>query len=133
MSYTINQGVVTGNITRDAKIKTTQSGKTIAEFSIAVNRAQKSQSGEWDKVVSFFDVVYFCTDKFAALLNRGVAVAVQYELRQDRWDDKETGKARSKVELFASNVLLMGGKHESTETRPEDPEPPQFHDNTIPF
>lgn len=113
MSYTINHGTVTGRLTRDADIRTTNSGKTVASFSLAVDRSQKNVDGGWEKIASFFKVAFFCHEKFAHLLTKGTAVAVDYELRQERWEDKKTGQNRSEVVLFAHNVLLMGsGKRE---------------------
>jgi len=34
---------------------------------------------------------------------------VQGRLRQDSWDDKETGKKRSKVEVVATDVTFLDG------------------------
>ena len=34
---------------------------------------------------------------------------MQGRLRQDSWDDKETGKKRSKVEIVATDVTFLDG------------------------
>jgi single-strand DNA-binding protein len=36
-------------------------------------------------------------------------VLVQGRLRQDSWDDKETGKKRSRVEVTATDITFLDG------------------------
>ncbi|MNG21390.1 Single-stranded DNA-binding protein [compost metagenome] len=42
-------------------------------------------------------------------LSKGRRCLVQGRLRQDSWDDKETGKKRSKVEVVATDVTFLDG------------------------
>jgi single-strand DNA-binding protein len=42
-------------------------------------------------------------------LSKGRRVLVQGRLRQDSWDDKETGKKRSRVEVTATDVTFLDG------------------------
>ena len=37
---------------------------------------------------------------------------MQGRLRQDSWDDKETGKKRSKVEVVATDVTFLDGPND---------------------
>ena len=41
---------------------------------------------------------------------KGKQIAVEGCLRQERWQDKETGKTRERVSIVANNVQLLGGK-----------------------
>ena len=44
----INRVVISGNLTRDAELRTTQSGLSILDFGVAVNdRRKNQQTGEW--------------------------------------------------------------------------------------
>jgi single-strand DNA-binding protein len=94
MAKSINQVILMGRLTRDPEQRTTTSGKTIASFSIAVDRGGESDQAD------FFDITAW--EKLGELvvqyLAKGRRVLVQGRLRQDSWDDKETGKKRSRVE-----------------------------------
>ena len=105
MAKSINQVILMGRLTRDPEQRTTSTGNTIASFSLAVDR------GGQDDQADFFDVTAW--EKLAELviqyLGKGRRVLVQGRLRQDSWDDKETGKKRSKVEVVATDVTFLDG------------------------
>lgn len=105
MAKSINQVILMGRLTRDPEVRTTTTGKTITSFSIAVDR------GGQDDATDFFDVTAW--EKLGELvsqyLSKGRRCLVQGRLRQDSWDDKETGKKRSKVEVVATDVTFLDG------------------------
>lgn len=117
MAKGINQVILMGRLTRDPEQRTTSTGKTIASFSIAVDRA--GQDGGAD----FFDVTAW--EKLGELviqyLAKGRRVLVQGRLRQDSWEDKETGKKRSRVEVTASDVTFLDGPSDgASSSQPTD-------------
>lgn len=105
MAKSINQVILMGRLTRDPEQRTTTTGKTIASFSIAVDR------GGQDDAADFFEITAW--EKLGELvmqyLGKGRRVLVQGRLRQDSWDDKETGKKRSRVEVTATDVTFLDG------------------------
>lgn len=105
MAKSINQVILMGRLTRDPEVRTTTTGKTITSFSLAVDR------GGQDDQADFFDVTAW--EKLGELvsqyLSKGRRCLVQGRLRQDSWDDKETGKKRSKVEVVATDVTFLDG------------------------
>ena len=105
MAKSINQVILMGRLTRDPETRTTTTGKTITSFSIAVDR------GGQDDQADFFDVTAW--EKLGELvsqyLSKGRRCLVQGRLRQDSWDDKESGKKRSKVEVVATDVTFLDG------------------------
>jgi len=105
MAKSVNQVFLMGRLTRDPEQRTTGTGKTIVSFSIAVDR------GGQDDEADFFNVNAW--EKLGELvmqyLTKGRRVLVQGRLRQDRWDDKETGKKQSRVEVTASDVTFLDG------------------------
>lgn len=105
MAKSINQVILMGRLTRDPEARTTTSGKTIASFSIAVDRGGDSDAAD------FFEITAW--EKLGELviqyLGKGRRVLVQGRLRQDSWDDKETGKKRSRVEVTATDVTFLDG------------------------
>lgn len=105
MAKSINQVILMGRLTRDPEMRTTTTGKTIASFSLAVDR--QSQDDQAD----FFDVTAW--EKLGELANqylsKGRRCLVQGRLRQDSWDDKETGKKRSRIEVTATDITFLDG------------------------
>ncbi len=94
-----------GRLTRDPDMRSTSSGKTVTSFSLAVDRQTQ------DDQADFFDITAW--EKLGELVNqylsKGRRCLVQGRLRQDSWDDKETGKKRSKVEVVATDITFLDG------------------------
>jgi single-strand DNA-binding protein len=105
MARSINQVILMGRLTRDPEQRSTNSGKTIASFGIAVDR------GGQEDAADFFNVTAW--EKLGELvmqyLAKGRRVLVQGRLRQDTWDDKETGKKQSRIEVVATDVTFLDG------------------------
>lgn len=105
MARGINQVILMGRLTRDPETRTTPSGKTVTSFSLAVDRQGQDDSAD------FFDIVAWekTGELVAQYLTKGRRALVQGRLRQDSWDDKDTGKKRSKVEVVAFDVTFLDG------------------------
>ena len=104
----VNHVIIIGRLTKDIVLKYSSGGMAIGSFSIAVNRRRKN-GDQWVEEASFFDVSLFgkSAEGLAQYLLKGKQVAVEGELRQDRWE--QDGQNRSKVYISASNVQLLGG------------------------
>jgi single-strand DNA-binding protein len=104
----INHVVLVGRLTRNAELKYTNNGSAVSKFSIAINQRRKKEE-QWVDEAHFFDIVLW--GKTAESLNqylvKGKQVGIEGQLRQNRWEQE--GQARSKVEIFATNVMLLGG------------------------
>jgi single-strand DNA-binding protein len=104
----VNHVILIGRLTRDAELKYTAGGQAVCKFSLAVNRRRKS-GDQWIEEANFFDVVLWgrAGEAINQYLVKGKQIAVEGELRQDRWE--QDGQNRSKVEIMANNVQLLGG------------------------
>ena len=104
----LNHVVLIGRLTRDAELKSIASGQAVCKFSIAVNRRRKS-GDQWEDEPNFFDIVVWGRqgESLHQYLIKGKMVAVDGELRQDRW--QQDGQNRSKVEVVANYLQLLGG------------------------
>jgi single-strand DNA-binding protein len=105
MARSINQVILMGRLTRDPESRTTPSGKTVVSFSIAVDR------GGDNDATDFFDITAWekLGELVAQYLSKGRRTLVQGRLQQSSWDDKDTGKKRSKVEVVATDVTFLDG------------------------
>jgi single-strand DNA-binding protein len=119
MAGDINHVVLVGRVTRDAELRYTAAGTALCNFSIAVNRRVK-KGDQWLDEASFFDLTLW--DKQAENLNKylvkGTQVAIQGELRQDRWE--KDGQKFSKIQVFVENLQLLGSARGSSEGRAPD-------------
>jgi len=136
----INVVILVGRLTRDAELKYTSGGQAVCKFSVAVNRRRKN-GDQWEDEANYFDVVLWGRqgESLNQYLQKGKLVGVEGELRQDRW--QQDGQNRSKVEIVANNIQLLGGSlgggsQTSFQTRGgENPSPPSDDNFTddIPF
>lgn len=107
----INQVALSGNLTRDPEVKPIGE-RCVIDFGIAVNRRVKNQqTDQWEDQPNFFDCSYFVTQNqanfFQGAMFKGTRVSLAGELRQDTWQDKETGQNRSKVKVICHEVVPM--------------------------
>jgi single-strand DNA-binding protein len=104
----LNHVALIGRLTRDAELKYTANGQAVCKFSIAVNRRKKN-GDQWEDEPNFFDIVLWGRqgESLNQYLVKGKQIGVDGELRQDRW--QQEGQNRSKVEIVANNIQLIGG------------------------
>ena len=132
MARGINQVILMGRLTRDPEMRTTPSGKNVCNFSLAVDRQGQ------DDQADFFDITAW--EKTGELVNqylsKGRRCLVQGRLRQDSWEDKETGKRRSRVEVTALDVTFLdsandGASNGTSSTAPKNEEVVEIDDKPI--
>jgi single-strand DNA-binding protein len=137
----INKVLITGNLTRDPELRATGSGMSVLKMGVAVNDRRKNpQSGEWEEVPNYIDVVVFGTrgESLSRFLSKGAKVAIEGKLRWSSWEDKDSGAKRSKIEVIADDIEFMsargegGGGGYSAPSAPATPTEPVFEDD-IPF
>lgn len=101
----LNTIILMGRLTRDPELRRTQSGTSVASFSLAVERDFKSQSGE--KETDFIDIVAWrnTADFVSKYFTKGRMAIVEGRLQIRDWTDKDGGKRRS-AEVIADNVYF---------------------------
>lgn len=104
-----SKAIITGNITRDPETRTTAAGTSVCSFSVAVNRRYTS-NGEQREEVSYFNCSAWgrTGETIQQYVHKGDPILVSGRLRQDRWDDKDTGKVRSSVEIVVEDFNFLG-------------------------
>lgn len=104
----INSVSISGNLTREPELRTTQAGKSILNFGVAVNERRKNpQSGQWEDYANFVDCVMFGNraEALAGMLHKGTKVCVSGSLRYSSWE--RDGQKRSKLEVVAQEIDIM--------------------------
>lgn len=117
----LNKVFLIGNLTRDPRLRTTPSGISVGEFSIAVNDTYSTSAGERRERTVFVDVVVWkrLAENCYRFLRKGRAVLVEGRLEQDTWEDRETGQRRSRLRVVAQNVTFLYRPGETVE-KPRD-------------
>lgn len=105
MARSINQVILMGRLTRDPEQRTTASGKNVVSFSIAVDRVGQDDQADFFNITAWEKL----GDLVMQYLQKGRRVLVQGRLRQDSWEDKETGKRQSRIEVTATEVTFLDG------------------------
>jgi single-strand DNA-binding protein len=115
----LNRIILIGRLTKDPELRTTNSGKSVASFRIAVDRT----SGP-DKETDFFSVT--CWERQAEFvsnyLSKGRLVAVDGRLQTRTWTGQD-GVERRDVEIVAGTVqgLDKPKDQEGGDTRANQP------------
>lgn len=107
----MNLCTFTGRLTQTPELKITPNGKSVCNFTLAVERKFKDANGE--KVVDYIDFVAWNSqaDFLCKWFDKGVRVAVTGEL-QTRMYEKD-GKKNKISEILASTVEFADGKREA--------------------
>lgn len=110
MARSLNQVTLMGNLTRDPELRQTPNGQTVTNFSLALNRAYKDQSGEWQEVTDYVDIVCWgpLAERVAQYLSKGRRCLVQGRLQSRSWEQE--GQKRSKVEVLANDVTFLDSR-----------------------
>lgn len=113
----LNHVVLIGRLTRDIgaderAFAYTPNGTARANISIAVNRGVK-RGDQWEDEANFFDVTIWgkTAETLRPYLTKGQQIAVEGNLKQDRWE--KDGVKHSRVTIQANSVQLLGGKRDT--------------------
>lgn len=135
----INSVVISGNLTRDPELRTTNTGTKVLGFCVAVNdRCRNPQTQEWEDYPNFIDCVLFGprAESVANYISKGSKVAIQGKLRWTQWE--RDGERRSKIEVIVDQIEFMSGGAPKT-LRSDVPAPvptpvqASVYDQDIPF
>lgn len=102
----MNKVIISGRTTADIELKATQTGKSVATFTVAVDTGY----GE-NKQTAFLDVIAW--EKMAELVSqyvhKGNKVLICGRLQTRTWEDKD-GKKRKATEIVANEIEFIEAK-----------------------
>ena len=104
-----NKVILLGNLTADPETRTTPNGQSVTSFSLAVNRTWNDANGQRQEETSFIN----CTawgqrgETIAKYVQKGRQLLVSGRLQQRSWDDKETGKKRSTIDVVVEEFSFV--------------------------
>jgi single-strand DNA-binding protein len=106
-----NKVQLIGNLGNNPEIRTTESGKKLARFSVATNETYRSAKGEkmtetqWHNLFAWGKIA----DIAEQFLSKGSEIAIEGKLVNRNYTDKD-GNKRYVTEIQVNEILLLGDK-----------------------
>ena len=118
MSGSVNKVILLGNLGRDPEIRSMQSGKKMASFSIATskrwkdrNTQEQKENTSWHNIVVFNEGLVDVIEKY---VKKGSKIYVEGELSTRKYQDKD-GNDRYTTEVilqgYNSNLTMLGSNN----------------------
>lgn len=121
----MNKVFLIGNLTKDPEIRSTQGGKKVASFSIAVNDG-KDAAGQ--DIVQYFNITAWdrTSDIVESYVKRGHKICIIGRLKNRSWD-KPDGTKGYATDVTADQIELLTSRVEAeriSQTQPATPTQP---------
>jgi len=153
MAGSLNQVQLIGNVGKDPEIRTSQSGKKIANLTIATSETwndrasgERKERTEWHRVAIMNDALSGVVERY---VKKGSKLFVSGQLQTRKWTD-QNGQDRYSTEVilsgFDSKLVMLdskpsgenGGGYSAPRQEQPKPEPERQHesddlDDSIPF
>lgn len=110
MAKGFNKVVLMGNLTRDPEMRTTNTGQTVTNFGLAVNRTWRGADGNQQESVSYIDCVAWGKpgEIISQYVQKGRPLLVSGRLEQRSWE--QDGQKRSKVEVVVEDFNFIDSR-----------------------
>jgi single-strand DNA-binding protein len=110
----VNKVILVGNLGRDAEVKVTASGQSVASFSIATTETwtkdgEKKEKTEWHRIVLWGRQA----DTLQPYLTKGKQIYVEGRLETRQWE--KDGQKHYTTEVKADRIVLLSGGGRSGE------------------
>lgn len=130
-----NKVIVMGNLGQDVEIKHTQGGTAVCEISLACTRKWKGGDGQMKEETVWVPVTLWGRQAEIAgeYLGKGKPVLIEGRLTMDSWEDKDSGKKRTRMKVTAESLQLLGGGKGGgggNSNRGEESQEPRGNSNT---
>lgn len=110
----MNKVILTGRLTADPELRTSQNGKSVCRFTVACTRNYKNADGEYDSdfltCIAFNKTAEFVSRYFA----KGGMIAVEGSLRTGKYTDKHySDVTHYTTDIAVDNVEFCGSKNDT--------------------
>jgi single-strand DNA-binding protein len=139
----VNKVILVGNLGRDPEVRSTPSGQSVANFTLATSRRWNDRDGNRQEQTEWHRIV--CWGRQAEVageyLTKGKQIYVEGRLQTRSWEDKQSGEKRYTTEVICDNFQMLGRRDDSaggsygrqTEPQSEVADAPGAPDDDIPF
>lgn len=130
----MNQIIIIGNLTRDPESRSTQSGKQVCTFTIAVTRRNDKEKSDFFRVSAWGELGNNC----AKYLSKGKKVCVVGSVSVSTYTT-QNGETRANMDVFAEKVEFLSPAGNTQQNAPQAPKTDaqsgfvQVDDSELPF
>ena len=123
MSSDYQKFITVGRIVRDPEVKFLSNERAVANFSVATGESWKDAQGEWQESTCYIDCVAWAkrAEYIGEKCVKGVRVLVEGKFETQTWDDKASGKKRSKNVLKIDVIRLLDRKGDDSQSHEHAP------------
>ena len=138
----VNKVILVGNLGRDPEVRSTTSGQTVANFSLATNRRWRDKDGNRQEQTEWHNIVVWGRQAEVAgqYLTKGRQIYIEGRLQTRSWDDRQSGEKKYRTEVVCENFQMLGQRGDGQDGGGGEPapEPPAgfdagAEDDDIPF
>lgn len=122
----MNSVNLVGRLTKDIDLRKTPSGKSVGNFTLAVNRRFKNQQGEYEADFIMCQIWGDSADTLARYVHKGQMVAVAGRINTRNYENQQ-GQKVYVTEVIVENFTLIGGNNQKQE-QPKAPQDSPFND-----
>ena len=112
----MNKVVLIGNLVRDPEVRATQSGISVCNFTVAVNRRFKKENGEQEtdflNIIAWRQLAELCSKYLA----KGRKVAVTGSIQTRQYEEKD-GSKRTARDIVADEVEFLSPLNQQSSTQ----------------
>lgn len=112
----MNRVILMGRLTDNIQLNQTQSGKTVTNFTLAVNRRYQSDTTDFIRCIAWEKTAEFIYKFF----RKGSMLAVEGEINTRTYTDRE-GRTQHITEVRVDNGYFTGEKQNATQQPTETP------------
>ena len=105
----INTINLVGRAGREPDVRYFESGSTVANFSLAVNRINKSDEPDWFNLEIWGKQAQIAAD----YVKKGSLIGITGSFKIDSWKDKNTGEDRFKPVVRVDRLNLLSSRKET--------------------
>jgi len=105
----INTINLVGRAGREPDVRYFESGSTVANFTMAVNRIGRDEEPDWFNLEIWGKQAQIAAD----YVKKGSLIGITGSFKIDSWKDKSTGEDRYKPVIRVDRLNLLGSRRES--------------------
>ena len=110
----VNKVILVGNLGKAPEVRHLESGRAVANFSLATSETYKNKQGERVTTTEWHNIVLWSplaeiAEKF---LKKGNQVYIEGKLTTRSWDDQD-GNKRYTTEVVGNNLTMRGTKSDN--------------------
>jgi single-strand DNA-binding protein len=122
----LNRATILGRLTQDPELRSTPSGRSVANMTVATNRVWTDDDGEQQERTEFHNCVIW--GKLAEIagqyLSKGRRVYCEGRLQTRDWTGDD-GVKRYRTEIVVNNLIMLGGTQQEGGSQGQRQPPPQ--------